>query len=385
MRFFLRTAASVFIAAMGIASAQGGSSIITLVAPPPGGDGFSALQSGAALSQGATGIYYNPALLADLERSTGSQLFYAHSQQDLLPSRGIPDLNQKFQAGALVAPDPAAGTDMAVGFFRNRVNFGHNTHYDAEGNLDWQGDSYETVYGAGVAVRLGIPVSVGATAKLYDSHLADGYKGTEPGVGWAFDFGVLANPRLEPPAGAGFPAIAITPSIAWVVKNLGPDVFYREALESDPIPRTYTSAMAIKAEVFDALELEGGLDLEHEWHRNAGDGDLVRNTGFSGLLLVYRYSTGWLADIPGKRMEKHVSHAMELNLLRLHRLFRRLALGDFRSPSRSMDGGFLYAKTRFIGVPFRANPRLTIGRREIESYDGGIRNSQEAIFFGVSL
>jgi hypothetical protein len=38
-----------------------------------------------------------------------------------------------------------------------------------------------------------------------------------------------------------------------------------------------------------------------------------------------------------------------------------------------------------IGAPFLANPRLTIGRREIGSYDGGIRNGREAIFFGASL
>lgn len=384
MKRLLRTTAAIFIAALATASAQGGSAIITLVMPPPGGDGFSALQSGAALSQGAASLYYNPALLADLERSTGSQFFFTRSQQDLLPPLKLPDLYQKFKAGAFVAPDPESGTDMAVGFFHNRVNFGRNTGRDAQGNLVWKGDSYETVYGAGVAIRLGIPISVGATAKFYDSHLADGFGDAEPGVGWAFDLGVLANPRLEP-AGAGLPAIAITPSIALVVKNLGPDVFYQEALEADPIPTTYTMAMAIKAEAFDAIELVGGSDVDQEWVRRSYDWTPVRNTGFSGLFMVYRYSTGWLTDISGKRFEKHMSHAMEFNLLRLHRLYRRLVLGDFTSPSHAMEGGFLFAKTRLLGVPIRANPRFTLGRREIESNDGGLRNGQEAVFIGFSL
>jgi hypothetical protein len=385
MKMFLRTTAAVCFAALAMASAQGGSAIITLVMPPPGGDGFAALQSGAALSQGAASLYYNPALLADLERSAGSQLFYTHSDQDLLPSLKFPDLYQKFQAGALVAPDPEAGTDMAFGLFRNEVNFGHDTYRDADGNIEWQGNSYETVYGAGVAVRLGIPISVGATAKFYESHLADDLNGAEPGVGWAFDIGVLANPRFEPSAGAGFPAIAITPSFALVVKNLGPDVFYREAWQADPIPTTYTRALGIKAEAFDALEFECGSDLDQYVGRNAGDADLSVSTGFSGLFLVYRYGTGWLTDVPGRRLENHVSHAMEFNLLRLHRLYRRLVLADFTSPSRTMDAGFLYAKTRILGVPFRANPRFTLGWREIESFDGGIRNGQDAIFLGLSL
>ncbi|GEM_PF-6682501 len=65
------------------AQAQGGSIIITLVMPPPGGEGSSALQTGSAFADGAAAMYYNPAALAVLGRNTGSQIHYTHSDQQL--------------------------------------------------------------------------------------------------------------------------------------------------------------------------------------------------------------------------------------------------------------------------------------------------------------
>ena len=67
MRPIFRSAALTLLSAA-LASAQGGSAIITLIMPPPGGEGFSMLQDGGPFANGAVAAYYNPALLADLTR-----------------------------------------------------------------------------------------------------------------------------------------------------------------------------------------------------------------------------------------------------------------------------------------------------------------------------
>ena len=366
------------------AFAQGGSAIITLIMPPPGGEGYTALQSGAALPQGAASLYYNPALLSDLERSTGSQLFFTRSRQTLLPVLKLKDLTHEFLGFAAVAPDPVGGTDMAIGLFRNHVDFGKNTLTDASGEDVRVFNSSETVYGLGTAIRLGIPVSVGGTVKYYESHLADGLDGAEPGIGWAFDLGILVNPRFLP-SGGHFAAASCTPSLGLAVKNLGPDVFYKDAWQSDPIPRTYTAAFGVKVDVLDMVEFELENTVDQEWVRGDFRWDPVRNSGFSALFLFYRYSMGRLEDEIGRRQEDHISHTFEFNILRLHRMFARFRRSDFTSQSEAMDHGFLFGKTRVWGIPFRANPRFAIGIRKIESNDGGRRNGQRAISAAFSM
>jgi hypothetical protein len=375
--------ALALIAAVPGAFAQGGSAVITLVMPPPGGEGYTALQSGASLPQGAASMYYNPALLSDLERSTGSQIFFTSSRQTLLPVLNLDDLTHEFQGFAAVAPDPEGGTDMAIGVFRNHVNFGENSGTDESGAVR-RFNSSETVYGLGTAIRLGIPVSVGATAKYYESHLADGIGGVEPGIGWAFDLGLLVNPRILPPI-ADFAAASFTPSLGLAVKNLGPDVFYKEAWQSDPIPRTYTAALGMKLDAFDMLELEWERSLDEERVRSDAKWDPVRVTGVSGMFLIYRMSVGWLEDESGHRSETHVSQTLEFDMLRLHRMLRRISLTDYASAPRAMDAGYPFRKTRVWGIPFRANPRLAIGTRKIQSHDGGIRDGQRAFSLAFSL
>lgn len=365
------------------AMAQGGSAVITLVMPPPGGEGFTALQSGAALPQGAASLYYNPALISDLERSTGSQLFYTRSRQTLLPVLGLEDLNHEFQGFAAVAPDPVGGTDMAVGFFRNHVNFGENIQTDRSGEVR-RFNSSETVYGLGAAIRLGLPVSVGGTVKYYESQLAHGFDGAETGMGWAFDLGLLVNPRFFPPGGE-FAAVSFTPSLGLAVKNLGPDNFYREAWQSDPIPRTYTAAWGMKLDAFDMLELELENCFDQEWTRNDTKLNPIRNTGFSAMLLYYRYSESRLEDELGRRSEKHVSHSFEFDFLRMHRMANRFRRTDYASGSAAMDQGYPFRKARVWGIPFRANPRFVFGNRKIKSYEGGMRTGQRAFFLAFSI
>ena len=377
--------------AASLAQAQGGSAIITLVMPPPGGEGFSMLQSGGMFANGATSTYYNPALLADLERNTGSQLHYTESNQKILPVLGIPDLFQEYRGVAAVFPDRKGGTDLGVGFFRNHVSFGKNQQTDQEGRVLAEFDSYETIYGAGIGVRLGLPVSLGGAVKYIDSHLAKAltsYGGTMDGVvrSWAFDLGALANPRLTPKVSLGLPYFELTPSAAVTLKNLGPDIFYYEAHQSDPIPTSLEYGVGLSGHLMDLADIELASSADREVHHRSGwSAEPTYTSGLSLGFLGLRYSVGWLQDDPGKRYEKHIGRAFDLNMLQVYRAWRRLTTGDFRSPPEVLEAGFPFGWTRVMGFPFRANPRLVVGVREIDSRRDGIRDGQEAFFVTLSL
>ncbi|MEO7424290.1 MAG: hypothetical protein ABI036_03825 [Fibrobacteria bacterium] len=370
-------------AAAAFAFAQGGSAVVTLVLPPPAGQGYSALQSGAALPEGAASLYFNPALLAELQRTKGSQLYFTRSRQVLLPVLKLPDLYQDFWSLAAVAPDTSGGTDMAVGFFRNHINFGENTVTDRDGLVVDRFQSYETVYGLGTAVRLGCPLSFGATIKFIDSHLADGYAGSHAARSFAFDVGAVLHPRLAPAPHLGLPAIEVSPSLALVAKNIGPDVYYAEAWQADPIPTTYSGAFGFRLEAMDVAELEAGADMDYEWTRRSDTLNQVRVLGYSWRLATIRFGESWLNDPGGKRFEKHEFTAVEIDFLNLHRILRRLTTRDFHSPSAALDQGYRFPYTKILGTVYRANPHLEIGVRRIEGRDGGIRNGQKSRYYLV--
>ncbi len=228
-------------------------------------------------------------------------------------------------------------------------------------------------------------MSLGVTAKFIDSHLADGIKGVPTTQSWAFDLGALADPRLSPAPALGWPAISCTPSLALIVKNPGPDVFYAEAWQKDPIPTTYSLGYAIRLEAFDFAQAEAAGDLDHEWTRRSETWDQVRSVGYSFQILFFRYGEAWLDDNAGKRYEHHTSSSLVLDFRALRRALRRGETGDFSSPGPALDQGSAFKSVLFLGIPFQANPHLEIGIREIESRRG-IRDGQKArFFFGLSL
>ncbi len=364
--------------------AQGGSAIITLVMPPPGGAGYSSLQSGAAFPDGAASLYYNPATLPEISRATGSQIHFTHSDQNLLPVLGIQDLSQTFWAITGVIPDPAFGTDIGIGFFRNSVHFGQSENVDANNQrLGTFFNPNESVYGLGLGIRLGVPISLGGTIKFIDSHLRE--NSAYDAKSWAFDFGLLIDPKFQPFKPMGMSSIEFVPSLGMSCKNIGPRVFYMESEQSDPIPTTYVGAVGLTLHVADILEFETGRDMDHEITSRTNMSDPgVTNSGFSVSILGYRYSTGWLEDPLGKRRERHISRCLDINALSLYRLGRRFLTGDFLGAREKLEGGYPFLETKVLGVAFRANPHLTAGWRRIHSRDG-IREGQKSMFINIAL
>lgn len=364
--------------------AQRSSSIITLVMPPPGSEGISALGFGGGSADGATSAYFNPALLSDLERNTGSQLHFTTSNQALLPVLRISDLHQYFQGFAAVLPDHAGGTDLGVGWYRNRVEFGRN-----ENPLNGTSiQSNETVTALALGIRLGFPASLGVCAKFFESRLAPddpespGLEGTAHG--FAFDAGLLLNPRLEPPRDWVVPYLELSPNLHLSIRNLGPDAFYQDPDQADPIPTTFAAGAGMEARLVDFIMVGAAWSQESEVHHWTSE-PLVDYRGFSVGFLGYRFSRGWLDDDRGRRWERHTAKALEADMLRVYRFLCRLGRFDFRSPSRSLDGGFPFAIVRVLGQDFRANPRISVGRRRIDSRDNGIRQDQKSWFLAMSL
>jgi hypothetical protein len=352
------------------------SAIVSLILPPPGGDGYAALQAGGAFPTGAASMYYNPALLAELERSTGSQVHFSQSWQDILPVLNIKDLDQAFWGLALAAPDPR-GFDVGVGFFRNRAHFG---------TLGPDSDLLpgESVQALGLGLRLGLPISVGGTAKFYHSRFRPGDEGYS--YGWAFDLGLLVQPRIYPLGFWNLRSLELIPALGITQQNLGPDATYSSLERSDPLPTTLRHSLGITLRFADLVEFSAGedLELENHWRADASwEANAVR--GFSIHALGYRFSQSFLDDPTGGRSERHTAHAFEFNLAQVFRLTRRLQDLDFASPSKKLDRRHPIGTVSALGLRYRANPRLVFGTREIEARDFGIRQGQKALFWSLSL
>jgi hypothetical protein len=244
-------------------------------------------------------------------------------------------------------------------------------------------------------MRLGLPISVGGAVKYYDSdfgRFVDTSGGSRDvrATGWAFDLGVLALHRFEPLAFQNFRSLAVTPSAGVTWANLGADAWYADPDEADPLPQTLRTSLGLRIDLLDVVELSIGKDWEKETFSRTGfsrwDEEPTRTEGYSVSVLGFRYFEGTLRDRSGGRRETHQSvFAYEFNALQVYRVWTRARKSDVTGSSESMEAGYPFRQLRVLGVTYRANPRFEIGRREIRSYDNGLRDGQKAWYWSLSL
>jgi hypothetical protein len=335
-------------------SAWAQTAIPTLAEYPPTGDGYSALQSGGAFATGAASLYYNPALLAEVERTTGST-YHATGFRQALWFGGSRD----FSGFSANIPD-TQGFDAGFGFFRNHLDYGEG-FAGGSGN---RSHPEEAAYGLGAAMRLGLPISVGGAAKFYNSY----FNSDASATGWAFDLGILAAPHLLPLASQGLASLEVLPSAGVTLQNMGPDAFYVERDIADPLPFLSRTSLGARALFADAVDLSIGWDVEMALNRNSG-GELTDVEGYSLSVMGLRYGRAW-RHAPSEYRQIHEAWAYEFNFLQTRRVMKRIRKRDFNSPSEGIatkNGTW--------------NPGFTIGWRKFESE----WDREQSWYFSVSL
>jgi hypothetical protein len=350
----LKILAATVVMGWSLTSAQGGAAIVTLTMPPAG-DGHSALHTGAAIPSGLASAWYNPALLAGLRVSTGSNIHITASHQDLIAST-----QQDFSGMAVVYP--GLGSDFGIAIYQNSIDFGESIPPD--GSRDG-----ESVYGLAAGFGVARALSLGLAAKYYRSEL-----GTASSDGWAFDGGLLASEVMRPLK--GLPSFETKPSIGMAIRNFGSDAWYVDPSMSDPLPRTWSNGLGLEVAFADIVHVTIGHDWDREIHRRSDWSDSwIRTYGYTASILGFRYGSGRHNDHEGGRNERHVMREYEFNLERVLRVLGRLQERDVISASKPSAG-------RIPGTGLRANPRLVVGSREIVS---GARDGQDSWYFSVSL
>lgn len=163
----------------------------------------------------------NPALLAFMDEGT----------LGLMYSKLVPDLADDvfYTYGGWITPVSGLGT-MALDL--TYLSYGESEATDSQGVSNGTFNSYEVSPAAGFGFKFLPHLGIGISAKYIRIDLAptavlsdQGNAGSGVGTSWAFDLGALyANGPLR---------------LGLTVTNLGPDVTFIDAQQSDPLPRTF--------------------------------------------------------------------------------------------------------------------------------------------------
>lgn len=294
---------------------------------------------------------------AGIERYNSAKAQVGFFYETLLPVLNLPDLYHAFMGATF--PVEEWGT---VGGFVNYVSFGQNNQTNAEGVDLGSFSSYELVGALSYGTRLNKNLGLGLNAKFIYSALARGITSSgEETDGIAVSYAVDAGILWKVAQAKGL-------SLAVVLQNMGPAVFYVDQAQADPIPFTWKVGAAydlihtpnhrltVAADANrEAVYREGNEaspvyigawkdlaypfdDKDHSametWEENVRQS--VFNSGFEYVYAnVAAFRSGYLYDRSGKRYELD------------------LGLGFMISDILQVDGTF------------------------IKSFDNGIRNNQK--------
>lgn len=242
---------------------QGEVSVLFLSIPPsPSLNGMGAV--GTALpSDDPFAFHFNPAQLGQTGSVTNLSAHFYPAKVEWLPGL-IPDvtynnsaftLGYKFKNTFLKSP-----LKLGLGYMSGKIDYGTSYQTDDQGQIINIFNPYESyqAYSFGVGVDYFVQISAGITFKKFESKLAPAIVGIFPepaeAEGSAKDFGVLFNlPAIKPPvieAGSNNSASRLYPvldvSVGYSILNIGDEVFYIDASQADPIPRTARLGYGLK-------------------------------------------------------------------------------------------------------------------------------------------
>lgn len=215
----------------GQAQAGAGAGAIDLTFPI--GARYNAMgESGTALSQDATALWWNTGGLAFLPsraRNRDVQMMTSKLAEGLADDIRLTWFGFGRPLGNIGA--------VAAGF--NYLDMGSQMGVDEDNNETGEFNSYMFSVSAGYGVRIARTLGVGVGVKYFRDNLApdqtiqDGVIGGGSGDSFGVDFGALWKiPQLRSMLGVS-------------VANLGPDITHVDAAQSDPMPRKVSVGTAV--------------------------------------------------------------------------------------------------------------------------------------------
>ncbi|HLP41739.1 MAG TPA: PorV/PorQ family protein, partial [Fibrobacteria bacterium] len=294
---------------------------------------------------------------AGVERYNHAKSQVGFFYESLLPVLNLPDLYHAFLGTTF--PVEEWGT---VGGFINYVSFGKNQQTDQNGDLGKEFASYEMVGALSYGTRLSKNVGLGINAKFIYSALAQGItsageKTDGIAASYAVDAGILWR-------NAGLKGL----SLALVMQNMGPAVFYVDQEQADPIPFTWKLGTA-----YDILHTPN--------HRLTVAADANREAVYREDNKAAPVYIGAWKDLIFPFDDKDHSIAetwKENNRLMVYNLGAEYVYANVAA----FRGGYLYDRSgkRYeldVGLGFMLSDILQVDGTFIKSFDNGIRNGQK--------
>ncbi len=264
-----------------------------------------------ALADDANATYYNPAALADDTGRNLSTTFY----------RPVPRLATDIftSFGAYTQPFGGVGN---LGFSLIYTSLGTQFRRDQQGNDLGEFTSFGLALGVSYGTYFTKTMSLGVTVKLVHSNLASQGAGNEQGKGsgttFAGDLGFLwkANDRF---------------ALAWVLRNLGPNITFIDADQADPLPQNFTvgfiykildgknSSVLFSTDIYKPLADEGFSSFITGWADSRASEEFKDIDYHTGLEWSYNLSdasafalrSGYTHDTDGNR--KALTFGLGLN------------------------------------------------------------------------
>lgn len=235
------------------AYAQGETAVpFLLLAPDSRAGGIG--ESGAGLADNSAAIYWNPAGIAFL---TGSEASFTHS--NWLPQFNL-DLFYEYATYRQYIEDLSGSVTASVTF----MNFGEFVR-TGENSPDPLGTfrSFDAALTVGYATKLSNDWGLGLNFRLIHSRLADKPTAEEQGKGVAtsvsFDVATMWRPEhLELPL---LGDIGNDLSVGVNISNIGPEIYYIDQAQADPIPTNFRLGIAARLFEDDFNSLTYTLDF----------------------------------------------------------------------------------------------------------------------------
>ena len=294
---------------------------------------------------------------AGIERYNSAKSQVGFFYESLLPVLNLPDLYHAFMGATF--PVEEWGT---VGGFINYVSFGQNQQTNAEGQEIGKFDSYEMVGALSYGTRLSKDLGLGVNTKFIYSALARGITSSgEKTDGVAVSYAVDAGILYKTPFLKGW-------SLAVVLQNMGPAVFYVDQAQADPIPFTWKVGTAYEVVHTPNHKLTIAADANREAvYREGNEASPVYIGAWKDLVYPFDDKDHTMGETWDENIKQSVFNSGMEYVYANVAAFRTGYLYDRSGKRYELD----------LGLGFMISDILQVDGTFIKSFDNGIRNNQK--------